>query len=288
MATHEPLTELHLSATSFADEQSFVALADVSRIMMNKPADSYRVIGGHMMTALSHRWRLVADLYRETGDADIGVPPVAIRESRLVADLERLNYKQVDGSRFERDLSDIPTAPDETRAAPVRSAIDILLPAYTSRARKNKRVGDKIVATEALGLATVLLRPPINMSMHLQRLDGSELQANLLFPDEIGALTLKALVTTNRNKDTDVVDLWRCLEICQAAGVTPDAFYAATDLVRAARITRNLFANRNGFAMRCLISYHGLSRSGGDQRHTRLAALIASVLGSEHDGNAHR
>lgn len=33
------------------------------------------------------------------------------------------------------------------------------------------------------------------------------------FPDEVAALTLKAFASQVRDKPTDVVDLWRCLEV---------------------------------------------------------------------------
>jgi hypothetical protein len=65
MASREPLTELTLSPASIADDMSFVVLHDLSVVMRDKPHDAYRVIGGHMMTALCARWRLGADLYRE-------------------------------------------------------------------------------------------------------------------------------------------------------------------------------------------------------------------------------
>lgn len=55
------------------------------------------------------------------------------------------------------------------------------------------------------------------MSLHLRCLNGSVLDADLCFPDEAAALALKALATQARSKDTDVVDLWRCLEVCAAA-----------------------------------------------------------------------
>ena len=279
MASRTPLTDLTLSAVSTADEMGFVALHDLSCAMSDKPRDSYRVIGGHMMTALAARWGLGADLYRETGDADVGVPPVTIRDQNLVEDLLALGYKKVSGSRFERELSDLQLRMTGSDAVVPRSVIDILLPAYTSRPHENKRVGDSIVATETLGLATALMRAPVAMNLHLWRLDGSKLEGNLLFPDEVAALALKALVTTVRSKDTDVVDLWRCLEICQAAGVTPGEFVTNDDLIRAATIIRRLFAERDGYGMRELTAYHGLSSTGTDQRHTRIRALIVSVLG---------
>jgi len=279
MAFSEPIAELTLSAVSNADDMGFIALHDLSGVMESKPDDSYRVIGGHMMTALSARWGLGADLYRETGDADIGVERVVIRDHHLVEDLLGLGYEKVDGSRFERAVPDLQTRLTGADAKVPLSSIDILIPAYTSRSRANKRVGDALVATEAPGLATALQRTPVAMNLSLRLLNGSELGANLLFPDEVAALTMKALVTRARSKDTDVVDLWRCLEVCQAARVTPEAFATNDDLVSACSITRELFLERYGSGMRDLTAYHQLSRTGADQRHTRVRALMDSVIG---------
>lgn len=280
MASRAPLTDLTLSAVSAADDMGFVALHDLSRVMSTKPQNSYRVIGGHMMTALAARWNLGADLYRETGDADVGVPPVAIRDQNLVEDLLALGYKKVSGSRFERRLPDLQLRLTGNDAVVPSSVIDILLPAYTSRPHENKRVGDSIVATEAPGLANALIRAPVAMNLHLWRLDGSKLEGNLLFPDEVAALAMKALVTRVRSRDTDVVDLWRCLEICQAAGITPEEFITNDDQIRAATIIRSLFVERDGPGMRDLTAYQRLSSTDADQRHTRIRALMASVLGN--------
>ena len=40
----------------------------------------------------------------------------------------------------------------------------------------------------------------------------------------VSALVLKAQATRIRSKDTDVADIWRCLEIAFAAGVGPEDF----------------------------------------------------------------
>ena len=55
MVAQSPLNRLALVATSVADDLGFVALADLSRVMAG---DAYRVIGGHMVTALVARWGL--------------------------------------------------------------------------------------------------------------------------------------------------------------------------------------------------------------------------------------
>lgn len=71
MAPQPPLNGVALRATSVADDIGYVALSDLAGLL---GAATYRIIGGHMVTALAARWQLGPDLYRETGDIDLGVP----------------------------------------------------------------------------------------------------------------------------------------------------------------------------------------------------------------------
>ena len=122
----EPLSRLSLRATSVADDLGFVALADVARALDSDDEVPYRVIGGQMVMVLAARWGLGADLYRVTLDADLGTPPVVVRDHTLVERLAELDYEQVSGDRFAKPVDDIP-AGDETGTP--EAVIDILLPA---------------------------------------------------------------------------------------------------------------------------------------------------------------
>jgi hypothetical protein len=277
MAASQPLSGLTLPAGSVADDLSFVALADLSQVLGEGAADC-RVIGGHMVTTLAARWRLGAELHRETGDADLGLPPVVARDRHLPDRLKALGYQQVAGNRFSRTVPGIPvnvTAPHENSH---QAIIDVLIPTYTSRARENVRVSDDLITTEVLGLAAALSRQPVTMVFELRRLNGDTLLATLPFPDEVSALVLKSLATRMRNKDTDVADIWRCLEIAFAAGVVPSDFNGAVR-TEAAAIARSLFAHRQGAGMATLVDDQHLSRQAADQRFTRLRALSTRVLG---------
>ena len=106
MAADTPLSRLVLQATSVVDDVSYVALADLAHVFGDDT--DYRVIGGHMVTALVARWDLGAELYRETGDADLGVPPIVLQDGSLVNRLRGFGYEQVEGNRFARRLTDIP------------------------------------------------------------------------------------------------------------------------------------------------------------------------------------
>jgi hypothetical protein len=277
MAANQPLNGLSLSAVSVADDLGFVALADLSLVLDASAADC-RVIGGHMVTTLAARWGLAADLYRETGDADLGLPPVMARDHDLPGQLSALGYRQVAGNRFARIVAGIPVRTTGSREGRHEAIIDVLIPAYTSRARENVKVTEDLVTTEVPGLAAALSRPSVTMTLEMRRLSGDLLRARLPFPDEVSALVLKGLATQVRSKTTDVTDVWRCLEIAFAAEVEPSMFKGAVR-AEAAAIVRALFARRDGAGMAAVVEDQHLSRPAADQRFTRIRALTGRVLG---------
>jgi hypothetical protein len=277
MATREPLTSLVLSAASIADDLGFVALADLSQLLGDNAADC-RVIGGHMVTALAARWQLGPELYRETGDADLGLTPVVARDQQLPRKLKERGYEQIAGNRFARTVTDIPIGLAGPRKSLNRAIVDVLIPAYTGRARQNVKVSEDLVTTEVPGLAAALNRHPVTMRLELRRLGGELLVATLPFPDEASALVLKSLATQVRSKTTDVADIWRCLEIAAAASVPPAAF-SSGDRAIAATIVRSLFARRDGTGMTALADDRHLSQQASDESFTRISALIRRVLG---------
>jgi hypothetical protein len=277
MVAEQPLSTLALVASSVADDLGFVALADLSDVLSDSSAEC-RVIGGHMVTVLAARWRLGGELFRETGDADLGLPPIVARDYRLSERLNGLGYQQVAGNRFARVVPGIPVRLIGAQENQRQAIIDVLIPAYTSRARANVKVGDDLVTTEVPGLAGALNRPSVTMTLELRRLSGEALVARLPFPDEVSALVLKGLATQVRSKATDIADVWRCLEIAFAAGVGPADFPGAERAGAVARV-RSLFAQGHGPGMTALIAEQHLSREAADQRFTRIRALIGRVIG---------
>jgi hypothetical protein len=278
MAAGTPLTRLTLGATSVADDLGYVALSDLARALGDIAAD-FRVIGGHMVTVLGARWRLGYELYRETGDVDLGIAPIVARNHHVVGRLNDLDYAQVAGNRFARELSDLPVKMKDNENSPRPEAfIDVLIPAYTSRARENVQVGEDLFTTEVPGLQLALARPPVTIWLELHRLNDTILHCELPFPDEVSALVLKSLATTVRSKDTDIADIWRCLEIAFAAGLRPADFTRGVS-EEAAEVVRSLFGSRRGAPVAALAAEQRLSAEATDARFTRIRALIAHVLG---------
>jgi len=278
MADGVPLDRLTLRARSVADDLGFVALADLARMLRDEAPSSYRIIGGYMVTALVARWQLGAELYRETGDADLGVPPLVVKDLDIVQKLSGLGYKSVAGDRFAKTVHDVPVRVVGEQQLPRLAFIDVLVPAYTSRPRRNRRIGPDLVTIEVSGLAMALKRRPVTLTLQLHRMGGELTEAALHFPDEVSALVLKAFATRDRDKGTDVVDVWRCLEVAFAAGVGPADFGEGTAADGAA-IVRSLFSSRDGEGMTVLVDEQLLSRGAADQRFTRTRALVERVLG---------
>lgn len=278
MAAETPLTRITLGAASIADDLGYVALTDLERAIGGVTED-YRVIGGHMITVLAARWRLGHELYRETGDVDLGIPPIVALDHNLVSRLKDLNYLQVSGNRFARGLSDIPAGlkGGGGRGDP-EAFIDVLVPAYTSRARENVQVGEGLFTTEVPGLQLALARPPVTLTLVLRRLNGQMLECELPFADEVSALVLKGLATRVRSKDTDISDIWRCLEIAFVAGVGPENF-ASGVRAESAELIRSLFSSRRSAPITALVPGQRLSAAAADARLTRIRALIVRVLG---------
>jgi hypothetical protein len=263
-----------LGAASLADEAAFVALSDLVKAVGKGPDLEYRVIGGIMVTLHTQRWRLGPLLYRQTGDADLGVPPAGIRDAGILARLKELGYKKVAGNRFERPLDRPAESPAEDGPTRV-AAIDVLVPAYTSRARDNVRVGE-LQTTEVRGLALALNRPPIQVALRMMMLDGkTTLTAAVLLPDEVSALVLRAYAWHVRGEDKDAVDLWRALEIASAAGVTLETI-TGEDAARASDLIGQAFLSP-GTGLRQLTRARGLSQEAQAQMKTRLKALVTSV-----------
>jgi len=278
MASLAPLNSLALAASSVADDLGYVALSDLARAL-GDIAEDYRVIGGHMVTMLAARWRLGTEFYRETGDVDLGIPPIVVRNQQVVDRLKDIDYAQVAGNRFARGLVDIPAGLiGESDSPNPETFIDILVPAYTSRAHENVQVGEYLFTTEVFGLQFALARRPVMIELTLQRLNGQTLQCELPFADEVSALVLKSLATKVRFKDTDIADIWRCLEIGFAAGLGPGDF-ASGIRADAAEVIRTLFAVRHEPAVEALVREQHLSVEAADERFTRIQALIMHVLG---------
>lgn len=276
MAAAIPLNRLVLTAASISDDLGFVAMADLSASLAELTDVESRIIGGHMVTLHVQRWGLGRELYRETRDTDLGIPPVAVRDGRLIDLLTQSGYERTAGNTYSRPLDDVPISVGDDQE--LSASIDLLVPAYTSRARDNFKVSDDLTTTEVLGLAEALKRPGIAVALELTRLNGEVRSAELMLPDEVSALALKALVWRRRGASNDAIDLWRTLEVAAVAGVSPTEFSEGA-AAQAAEIARQSFEKLNEGAMKAIVSAQHLSGEAAQQRHTHIQALLQRVIG---------
>ena len=265
-----------IAAASVGDDVGFVAMADLSAALAEVKGIETRLIGGHMVTLHVQRWKLGHQLYRETRDTDLGLPPVAIRDGHLIDLLKSRGYERTTGNTYTRSIKDVPVTVQGMEEHD--ASIDLLVPAYTSRARDSLKISDDLTTTEVPGLAEALKRPGIAVSLELQRLNGDVLSAELTLPDEVSALALKALVWRRRGATNDAIDLWRTLEVAAVAEVTP-ADFSNGAAAQAAEIAKHSFEKIDEGAMKAIASAQRLSGEAAQQRHTRIQALLRRVIG---------
>lgn len=261
-----PLDLLMLRCHSVAEHLGFLALHDLSCAM---DGEDGRVIGGHMVTLQVFRWGL--DLHRATQDADLGVRPLTVQTPHLTDRLLSLGYLKTAGNRFERPVPELGIQMGE----PPKAVIDILVPSYTGRVRDNRSFGEHLVTTEVPGLATAFQRPPTDLRLEVTMLDGEELEIGVRLPDEVGSLVLKVLARTVRDEDRDAVDVWRALEVCQAAGARHVDLGTDGDAVR--QVLDRQFS-RGGAAHDQIRRSLNLTEEAASAVETRIQALISRVL----------
>lgn len=280
MDAQVPRTKLTLVAGSIADDLSCVALADAVQALEElREPKQVRLIGGQMVSLLAARWDLGARFYRETKDVDVGIHKLALNDGSVVARLEGRGYEKRAGNRFGRTLDDLDIKVSKRAGEPdLVAMIDLLIPSYTSRIQDSVPAGG-IVTTEVPGLAAALQRDPVRLELDVVRLNKAQLSIHVLLPDEASALILKTLAWDIRHKDTDAADIWRCLEVADAAGVQPSAF-ESDDGQKVRALLGQEFAQAAGAVMKNIRAYYQLSPDETTRRRTRIRALLGRVFGS--------
>ena len=126
------------------------------------------------------------------------------------------------------------------------------------------------------GLAFAFQREAVSVPVRATLRNEEILEFTVELPDETAALALKALSRTVRRKDNDAIDVWRCLEICQAVPLSGVHFGSDHDQVTS--ILLDDFS-RDGDGMNQLVNARHLNSAQAASLRTRMQALIASILG---------
>jgi hypothetical protein len=186
-----------IASTARAEDGAYLAMADVADVTAAAGTE-YRLIGGHMVTVHTARHDLGLPL-RQTRDADLGMESLVLATSGVASALLGRGYQQSGGNRFTREFNGL------------ELAIDVLVPADTSRVQHNRPVGDLFV-DEAPGLGYALARDPFVGHLGVRLTTGENLGMTVHFPDAVAALCLKAAAFTSRREHRDAVDIWRLPE----------------------------------------------------------------------------
>lgn len=252
---------VNIRCRSLAEHAAFVALRDIS----NLDIETYRIIGGQMVSLHVQRYGL--DLPRATADADLGLVPFVLKTDETVTGLKRLGYEKVAGNRYSKNI--------EEGTTPTSSVIDLLVPSYQTRIRQSVQHGDTNT-TEVPGLALAFQQDPIAIEANVEFIGGQHSAFVLQLPNEACALALKVLATKQRQKDRDAIDVWRCLEVCNAAKLTNLEF--GSDHKTVTEILSRDFG-KDGVGTQAVARAGGLNPVEAQKRATRIEALTKLVLG---------
>ncbi len=247
---------LVIPSTARAEDGALLAMADVAELAASTGTE-YRIIGAHMVSVHTARHDLDLPL-RQTGDADVGLQAKVLASSGLVQALIDCGYRQEGGNRFIREVDDL------------NLAVDLLIPAYTSRIRHDRPVGDLFV-DEVPGLSYALARDPCVANLRVRLTNGRYVDTAPHFPDAVAALCLKVLAFAARLEKRDAIDVWRMLEVVNADGVTPASWPDRATPRDAADRLRKAFLPANGIGVR--------AASSVSARQARIRALVARIVG---------
>lgn len=222
---------------------------------------AYRLIGGNAVSLLTSIHGVHDRVpSRDTADADFGAGYDVVCDPRLPRALAERGYVQVAGNRFTRTD---PATGDEL-------AIDVLAPSYTAQLRANQPHGELYV-DEVPGLSYALARPATVVTAEVVLTSGITLHAELLLPDVIAALCLKAYAYAGRLHPRDALDVWRLLEAAHAAGVRSAGWPVSATGKDAAQILLRHFGRP---------SSAGMADAGGTTaQQARIRALVAQIVG---------
>lgn len=137
-----------------------------------------------------------------------------------------------------------------------------------------QRVGN-VVTTEVPGLAVALRRPGIVVAAALRLTNRETRDTTITIPDALAMLILKARARTVRDEERDAQDLWRCLDIAAADGVTPLLIDAEAEADLRDILRREL--GPGGASLAAIT--RGMQPDAAARLRTRIRSLLADVIG---------
>jgi hypothetical protein len=105
--------------------------------------------------------------------------------------------------------------------------------------------------------------------------NGDVRQATIVLPDSLATLVLKARARNVRDEERDAQDLWRCLEVAAADGVT--AAMIDAEAVGDLRDLRPRELGPGGASLSAIT--RGLTDDAAARLRTRIRSLLADLIG---------
>lgn len=253
------MTRLVLMSTAVAEDAGYRALADVVAAAQQEPDVDYRIIGGHMVSVHS-AGRVIPAPPRATADADVGLAARLVGSGALLQPLRAAGYELTAGNRLERQVGG------------VACAIDVLIPAETSRVRHNRKVGE-LYLDEVPGLDYALARPAHVVDVEARLTSGERLLLRPHVADLVSALCVKVFAYATRWAPRDALDVWRLLEVARLEELNTANWPTSVTPARAARLLRHHFVPARGSGV--------LAATSDQAQQTRLRALARALAGCE-------
>ena len=193
-----------LIATSYADELSMRALAEISAITADQ---NVRIIGGQMASLLLAAFPVPGISSRRTRDADAAITTEVAGSGVIHDRLIDHGYTATSGNSYTRPVPDLAVA-----GGPVPElSVDLLVPSLDGRFRSQEHGGRAF--DSAPGLAPALDTEPIVIDTGARFLNGEMSEFTVRVPTVEFALVIKALAYGSRLQARDVEDMYRLLEI---------------------------------------------------------------------------
>lgn len=254
-------------SASAAEDLLFVGLADALASVEAAGAREAAIIGGVMVEILVRERSL--SIPRTTKDVDLGIHVVELQRAPVIAELEDRNYERREGHIFVRQCEEPPGL----------SSIDVLVPAYTSRQSRERRVGNLV--TIEVGMLSEALATATQRAVRLVSTTATETDLQVPIPHPLAALALKLSAWEARRESKDAFDVWRCLEICAHDRLDASNWSSFPQLRDFAdRAWQSHFGGLQSSGIVAALAYSQLEGDPATHRAARTVALGTRLFGS--------
>ena len=216
MAADTPLNRLVLQQ----HQSPTISATSRSRTGHRRLPHNRRPHGHHARGTMAARRRTVSR-YRRCGSRCTADRGPVLQTSSIA---EASGHTQVAGDRFTRRLSDVPLGLAGGDNPQPEVFIDVLVPAYRSRAHQNVAIAEHLFTTEVPELSMALARTPATLALEMHRLNGEVRQSRVVVSRRGERCGTEESRDTGPGQGHRRGRHRRCLEVVLAAGLEPPDF----------------------------------------------------------------